>query len=87
METSKSIGTRDSKTTFSSSKNVLSGVKLMDWMLQNGIVKNREEGMSLARDLFGTKILRHSKCVMSTSIVLLIVENYMCTYRVKQKKN
>jgi len=33
----------------------------MDWMIQSAIIQNREEGMALAKDLFGIKILRHSK--------------------------
>ena len=55
------VSNRDLKTTFSSSKNVVSGAKLMDWMIQSEMIQSREEGMALAKDLFGIKILRHSK--------------------------
>jgi len=53
--------TRDVKTTFSNSKNVLSGVKLIDWLVQNEIGQSREQAMAFALDLFGIKILRHSE--------------------------
>ena len=53
---------RDVKTTFSSSiRNVLSGVKLIDWLVQNEVGQNREQAMAFAQDLFGIKILRHSE--------------------------
>ena len=58
-----SLHLRDVKTgTFSSSsKNVLSGLKLIDWLVQNSYGQSREQAMTCAQDLFGIKILRHSK--------------------------
>ena len=54
---------RDVKSGFSSSsKNVLSGVKLIDWLALNEIGNSREQTVAFAQDLFGIKILRHSEC-------------------------
>ena len=45
------------------SKNVLSGLKLVDWLVQNEIGHTREQAMAFAQDLFGIKILRHSELI------------------------
>ena len=55
----------------SSNKNVLSGVKLIDWLAQNEIGHNREQAVAFAQDLFGIKILRHSKYKLCTVFVPL----------------
>ena len=55
----------------SSNKNVLSGVKLIDWLAQNEIGHNREQAVAFAQDLFGIKILRHSECNLFTVFISL----------------
>ena len=79
---------RDVKSGFSScNKNVLSGVKLIDWLVQNEIGRNREQAVAFAQDLFGIKILRHSEykpsylypCVKFCTYCMQI-HMYTCTY-------
>ena len=71
------------KSGFSScNKNVLSGVKLIDWLVQNEIGRNREQAVAFAQDLFGIKILRHSeyKALLFVSVCKIMYVLYANTY-------
>ena len=59
--TSQSVVCRDHKQAFGSLKNVLSGAKLVDSMVNSGLVTTRQEGELLAQDLFGQGVIRHSE--------------------------
>lgn len=50
---------KDHKQAFGSLKNVLSGAKLVDSMVNSGLVTTRQEGELLAQDLFGQGVIRH----------------------------
>ena len=53
---------REHKQTFGTLKNVISGSKLVDWMVDVGDVTTRAEGVLLGQDMFGQGIIRHGGC-------------------------